>query len=49
MPISQLKNDELFNKLLRLKNTAANDEVDKIKDFQNEIDDFYQQLADDYQ
>jgi len=49
VPISQLKNNELFNKLLRLKSTVANDEVDKIKDFQNEIDDFYQQLADDYQ
>jgi len=49
VPISQLKNDELFNKLLRLKNTAANDELDKIKNFQKEIDDFYQQLADSYQ
>ncbi|RAK07387.1 V/A-type H+-transporting ATPase subunit A [Halanaerobium saccharolyticum] len=49
VPISQLKNNELFNRLLRLKSTVANDEVDKIKDFQNEIDDFYQQLADDYQ
>lgn len=49
VPISQLKNDELFNKLLRLKSTVANDEIDKIKEFQQEIDDFYQQLADSYQ
>ncbi|TDO87791.1 V/A-type H+-transporting ATPase subunit A [Halanaerobium saccharolyticum] len=49
VPISQLKNDELFNKLLRLKNTVANDEIDKIKEFRQEIDDFYQQLADSYQ
>jgi V/A-type H+-transporting ATPase subunit A len=49
VPISQLKNDELFNKLLRLKSTAANDEIDKIKEFRQEIDDFYQQLADSYQ
>ncbi len=49
VPISQLKNNELFNRLLRLKNTVSNDEIDKIKEFQQEIDDFYQQLADSYQ
>jgi V/A-type H+-transporting ATPase subunit A len=48
VPISQIKNNELFSKLLRLKSTVPNDEIDKIKDFQNEIDDFYQQLADNY-
>ncbi len=48
VPISQLKNNKLFNKLLRLKNTVPNEEIDKIKDFKNEISDFYQHLADNY-
>jgi len=48
VPISQIKNNELFSKLLRLKSTVPNNEIDKIKKFQNEIDNFYQQLADNY-
>jgi V/A-type H+-transporting ATPase subunit A len=31
-----------------LKNTVANDDIVQIKDFKNEIDKFYQELADNY-
>jgi V/A-type H+-transporting ATPase subunit A len=48
VPISKVKNNELFSKLMRLKNTVANDDIVQIKDFKNEIDKFYQELADNY-
>lgn len=48
VPISKVKNNELFSKLMRLKNTVANDDIAQIKDFKNEIDKFYQELADNY-
>lgn len=48
VPISQLKNNELFNKIMRMKNNIENDEVEKVKDIKDEIDDFYQELAENY-
>jgi V/A-type H+-transporting ATPase subunit A len=48
IPISEIKDDQLFNKVIKMKENIGNDEIDKFKDLQIEIKDYYSNLRAEY-
>jgi V/A-type H+-transporting ATPase subunit A len=48
IPISEIKDDQLFNKVIKMKENIENDEIDKFKDLQIEIKDYYSNLRAEY-
>ena len=48
IPISQVKNDEIFNDVIKMKYTVANDNLEEINRLNQEIDKFYDTLEEKY-
>lgn len=48
VPVSELKSLDVLDKINRIKNTVANDEMDKLKTIQDELDKRFQQLKTQY-
>lgn len=49
LPISKVRDDELFSKIMKMKDSIPNDELDRFKDLKEEIREFYSQIKDNYQ
>ncbi len=49
IPISQVKNPELYSKVIAMKNTVENDDLSTIKDLNDEIKEFYSDLISKYE
>ena len=49
IPISKVKNAELFDKVVKVKYTVPNDELRLINNITNEIDEFYEELYRKYE
>lgn len=45
MPMSILKEEDIFEKVISIKYDVANDELDKFSDYKTMIDDFYQRIV----
>ena len=48
IPISQVKDDRVFNSVLKMKYTVPNDDLEKILEIKKEIDSFYDGLIEKY-
>ena len=48
IPISQVKNDEIFNDVIKMKYTVANNNLEEINRLNQEIDKFYDTLEEKY-
>ncbi len=48
IPISQVKDDKLFNNVMKMKYTIPNDDIGKINELKIEIDAFYDRLINKY-
>ncbi|MDF2821918.1 MAG: V-type synthase subunit [Clostridiales bacterium] len=46
MPVSLLREDDIFERVIAIKYNIGNDELDKLEDFKKEIDAFYNRLYD---
>ncbi|WP_297810463.1 V-type ATP synthase subunit A [uncultured Finegoldia sp.] len=49
IPISQVKNADLYSKVIAMKNTISNDDLSGIKDLNDEIKEFYSDLISKYE
>ncbi len=49
LPISKVRDDELFSKIMKMKDSIPNDELNRFKDLKDEISKFYNQIKDNYQ
>ena len=49
IPISQVKNAELYSKVIAMKNTISNEDLSGIKDLNDEIKEFYSDLISKYE
>ena len=47
IPISQIKNDALYGKVINMKYDVPNDDLSKIVEINNEIKEFYRKLIDE--
>ncbi|MDR7857397.1 V-type ATP synthase subunit A [Tissierella sp.] len=48
IPISQVRNGELYGEIIKMKYTVPNEDIDKIQELNNMINDFYNKLELDY-
>lgn len=48
IPISRVKNGELYDEVIKMKYTVPNDNLDKLEELKRKIDDFYDKLESDY-
>lgn len=48
IPISQVRNGELYGEIIKMKYTVPNEDIDKIQELNNMINDFYNKLEFDY-
>lgn len=49
IPISKVKNNELFNKIIKMKEEIPNDELEKFEDLTASIEDYFNKVWADYQ
>ena len=49
LPISKVRDDELFSKIMKMKDSIPNDELYRFEDLKDEISKFYNQIKDNYQ
>ena len=49
IPISQVKNADLYSKVIAMKNTISNEDLSGIKDLNDEIKEFYSDLISKYE
>ncbi len=48
LPISKVRDEELFSKIIKMKDSIPNDEIDSFKNIMNDIDAFYSKIKDNY-
>lgn len=48
IPISQVRNGELYGEIIKMKYSIPNEDIDKIEELKNMINDFYNKLEVDY-
>ncbi len=49
VPISEIRDEELLSKIRKMKETISDDELDKFKDIQDEINSYFQELEKKYE
>lgn len=49
LPISKIRDEELFSKVMKMKDSIPNDQIESFKDLIDNIDNFYKGIWDNYQ